>query len=53
MAIGEFRNTLEVVTKLSSRDGTIRGGSRSRFSGVEIEDSVDALIRRDEALRLV
>jgi hypothetical protein len=41
----------EVVTKLSCGDGTMTRRLSLTFSGVEIEGSVDALIRRDEALR--
>ena len=43
----------EVVTKLSSGDGTMTRRLSLTFSGVEIEGFVDGLIRRDEELRLV
>jgi hypothetical protein len=44
---------IEVVTKLSSGDGATKLRLSLAFSGVQIEGSVDALIRRDEALRSV
>jgi hypothetical protein len=43
----------EIVKKLSCEDGTMTRRLSLTFSGVEIEGSVDALIRRDEALRSV
>lgn len=45
-----FEVTFEVVTKLSSGDGTMTLRLSLTSSGVESEGSVDALIGRDEAL---